>query len=289
MQLTLKGELDNMISSYFITGTGRCGSLMLSKVLDCSKYTHCNHEYSINTGRLKKAFYKNNPGIIAKDIDRLLKHTIIKYNNLGQSYGECSGHLYLVFPELFRRCEYSSRFVLLVRNPIDFVRSALARGFFCPDHPHALEHVVPPKDTAMGLNWCHASPLEKCAWYWATVNGIVLRFFKGLPSSMCRIVRIESIIIEVIKDLYEFLELPDFEDVLAKIEMILKERHNASPGMGNNKYLNPYSKAISLDPMASWSEEDKIAFNRHVRPLQEIIYCSKEINLDENSLCKISL
>src|SRR5574340_874317 len=146
-----------MISCYFITGTGRCGTLVLSKILNCSEYTHCNHEYSIDTQKLKKSFYKNNPNILIKDIDRLLKSTIIKYNNLGKIYGECSGHLYPIFPELYRQYENASRFILLVRNPVDFIRSALARGFFNKEHPHALEHIVPPKDTAMGSSWSQAS------------------------------------------------------------------------------------------------------------------------------------
>lgn len=268
-----------MISCYFVTGTGRCGTQLLSKILNCSGYTHCNHEYSIDTQKLKKSFYKNKPEILIKDIDRTLKSTIVKYNNLGKIYGECSGHLYPIFPELYRRYENAARFVLLVRNPVDFVRSALARGFFDPNHRHALEHLIPPGDTTMGLRWSQASPLEKCAWYWATVNSMVYRFFLSLPHTLWRILPIESLSMEVIKTLYDHLCLKDFEQAKPTIENLLSIRHNASPGQGDESDLNPFSKEVTLGKLETWSSGQIAVFEKHVLPMQEIIYGKNDSNV----------
>lgn len=261
-----------MLSSYFITGTGRCGTLLLAKLLNCSELTMCNHEYSIDTRKFKKAIRKDRLEIINGDVDRVLKPTIEQYNGQNMSYGECSGHLYPLIPELYRRYEYSTRFILLIRNPVDFVRSALARGFFNRAHPYPLEHVVPPKSTEMGARWAMATPLEKCAWYWAMVNGMVYRFFLGLPHTLWRIVPIESMSIKVVEDLYDFLQLKDFDNVKAACEQLLSVRHNASPGQSAESVLNPYSKEVLLGPLETWSQAEVEIFTKHVQPINELMY-----------------
>jgi hypothetical protein len=226
----------------------------------------------MDTQKLKKAIFRNKPEILTKDIDRLLKPTIAECNRMGKSYGECSGHLYPILPELYRRYEYTARFVLLIRNPVDFVRSALARGFFDSAHPNALEHVTPPKDTAMGSHWSQATALEKCAWYWAMVNGMVYRFFLTVPHTLHTIVQIETLTLRVIEELYDFLGLKDFDRARPAIEDLLSIRHNASPGQGEEKSLNPYSKEVDLGPFDSWVSDQVVAFEKHVQPMQEIIY-----------------
>ena len=279
-----------MICCFFATGPGRCGTLLLSKVLDCSEMVLCNHEHSINTGLLKRSFQKKKPDILVKDTNSILYPTIRGCNNSGQIYGESSGHLYPLFPELFRRYEFSTRFILLTRNPESFIRSALARGFFSPDHPHELEHVIPPRDTEIGSRWKETTPFEKCAWYWAMVNGMVYNFFLTIPDSLYKIVRIEDMSIELVEELYDFLRIPDFKKIRTAIEKLLSERHNASPGQGDERFLNPFSKKILLGPRSTWNTDQLSAFQRHTEPMSNILYDNNApINLTRiNQLSVIS-
>ncbi len=267
-----------MISCFFATGPGRCGTLMLSKVLDCSRYVLCNHEHSINTRLLKRSFQKNRPDILYKDLDNILVPAVREQNQSKTVYGESSGHLYSLFPELFRRYEYSTRFILLARNPENFIRSALARGFFSPDHINGLEHVIPPIDTEIGSRWKEATPFEKCAWYWAMVYGMVYWFFLTIPSSLYKIVRIEDFCIELVEELYDFLNIPGFKKDKTAIEILLGERHNASPGQGDERSLNPYSEKISLGPKSTWNSEQLDVFQRHVIPMHRILYGNTNLN-----------
>ena len=261
-----------MICCFFATGPGRCGTLLLSKVLDCSDVVLCNHEHSINTTLLKKSIQKKKPGLLVKDANSTLYPTIRKCNNSGWTYGESSGHLYPLFPELFAKYEFGARFILLTRHPESFIRSALARGFFSPDHPHGLEHVIPPRDTEIGSRWKVTSPFEKCAWYWAMVIGRVYRFFLTIPDSLYKIVRIEDMRIELVEELYDFLMITDFFKKRSSIEKILSERHNATPGQGDERFLNPFSQEILLGPKSTWNTDQLSAFKKHTDPMSNILY-----------------
>ena len=261
-----------MICCFFATGPGRCGTLLLSKVLDCSDVVLCNHEHSINTRLLKRSFHKKKPDLLVKDTKSILYPTIRECNNSGKIYGESSGHLYPLFLELCRRYEFSARFILLTRNPESFIRSALARGFFSPDHPQGLEHVIPPRDTEIGSRWKVTTPFEKCAWYWAMVIGMVYSFFLTIPSSLYKIVRIEDMNIELVEELYDFLMIPDFIKKRPTIEKLLSERHNASPGQGDERFLNPFSKKIILGPKSTWNADQLSALKKHTEPMSNILY-----------------
>lgn len=275
-----------MISCFFITGTGRCGSLLLSKVLNCSNVTECHHERSIDTRKMKKAYMKNKIEILRRSLERNLIPEVKRCNASGKIYGECSGHLYPIFEELYRRYENTARFVLLVRHPVNFVRSALARGFFSPGHPNALEHVVPPKDTAIGEEWQNVTSLEKCAWYWAMVNGRIYGFFLCLAPDLYRIVRIETISVEVIRNLYDFFGLNDFDQAKPMIEELISVRHNASPGQGDERNANPFSKHVEIGPKETWDPTQVDAFEKHVLPLEKAFYGDNSSEyLNTNTLC----
>jgi hypothetical protein len=266
------GKARPVISCFFGTGTGRCGTQLLAKVLDLWDGTQCRHEFSVDTLKMKRAYQKGNLDILAKDARRLLFPTVQANTSEGTVYGEVSGHLYLLYPELFRRYGHAARFFLLVRRPDAFVRSALARGFFDPGHPRACEHVIPPQDTDMGERWATASPLEKCAWYWGMVNGTVLSFFRALPPAMSRVVRLEDLSLSLVRELYAFLGFSGFEALERQASEVLGQRHNASPGTGDERFVNPHSEEISLGPLGTWTAEQRRVFDRHVLPVWQELY-----------------
>jgi hypothetical protein len=261
-----------MISCVFGTGTGRCGSVLLTTILNCFEKVHCEHERSVDTLEMKRAYRKQNNKLLLKSTNKILVPTVRKYNDQGVIYGEINPHLYFLFPELYRRFENTCRFILLVRSPDTFIRSALARGYFSPNHPNGLEHLIPPENTEIGMRWKNISPFEKCAWYWALVNGFVYRFFKTIPDSQYRIIKLEKIDIEVLENIHNFLLLSDFYRIQRNVKNVLKKKYNSSPNGGKADSFNPYSEEISLGGIETWDEDQLNSFNRHVFPLYSILY-----------------
>lgn len=262
-----------MITCLFGTGTGRCGTMLLARILNCSSDVHCNHEHSICAAEMKRAFQRGKTEHLVRDSRRILLPTIREHNKRGQIYGEINSHLYLLYPELFRRYENTARFIALVRRPEDFVRSALARGFFSPDHPHPCEHVVPPSDTYMGEHWTQATAFEKCAWYWGMVNGFLYRFFQSIPRTLYRVVRTEFLDMATVRELYGFFGFTDFEVVEQQIRQLLNRRVNGSPGQSDtDEDVNTRSQVIEFGPMDSWTSEQLRVFERHVLPLRDVFY-----------------
>ncbi len=243
------------IEAYLLTGTGRCGTMLMSRILSLSENSVCHHERSITYELLGRTFLRNAADEVAKGVDALFRPMVEQSLKAGRVYGESSALSYVAFPEIHRRYGNRSRFVLLVRDPLTFVSSALARGFFDPGHPHPLEHARPAPESAAGRAWDRMAPFEKCAWYWGAVNGFVAGFFAALPPGIGRVIPVESLSIDVCGDLFRFLGLAGFEDARVRIAELLDTRVNATPGLGDGREDNPWSSALRPDVLGAWTPE----------------------------------
>src|SRR5207244_491664 len=103
--------------------------------------THCNHEHSIPTLMMKDAYHSGEYTALNEASLSTIESLVAENSMAGKSYGECSSHLFLLLPTLYRKFGASARFGLVVRRPDSFVASALARGFFDPSHSKPCEHL----------------------------------------------------------------------------------------------------------------------------------------------------
>jgi hypothetical protein len=246
--------------------------MAVAKLLNCGDNTICHHEKSISTHIMKEAYYKQDFTELCKEVTTVILPSVKECNDQKMSYGECSAHLYFVFPELLKVFANQARFVLLVRRPDTFVGSALARGFFDPGHPYPCEHVRPGPDTDIGRQWASLTPFDKCLWYWNMVNEFVYNFLQSLPREMGQIVQIEDINLELIEELYHFFDIKGFKKNLPKIKEILETRINASPGNGNERHLNPRSQKITLGNISTWSTEQYETLVKWAGPMAKKFY-----------------
>jgi hypothetical protein len=258
------------IRCYFVTGTGRCGTMLVSKLLSLGKNTHCDHEKSIRHSKMTPAYLTGNLESLYEEIETIIEPLVKSHNRQGLSYGESSGLMYLAFEELYRRYGKKARFILLTRHPEGFVKSALARGFFDPAHPHALEHLRARPATEIGQRWETTSPFEKCLWYWNLVNSMIYDFFCTLPNELWKIQPIEKLDVKACQELYNFLQIDGFDKQV--INNLLSKRINASPGIGDGKYVNPKSLPMSLEDRSTWDINKQTAYNRWAIPLLEVFY-----------------
>ncbi len=260
------------VSCYFITGTGRCGTMLLSKVLSCGYNTHCNHEHSVPTLTMKDAYFHGDYNQLNEVSVRTIENLVSEYGRAGKSYGECSSHLFPVIPALHDRFGSSTRFVLLVRRPDAFVRSALARGFFDPSHPKPCEHVRPNPATEIGAQWTELTPFDKCLWYWNMVNSAVLDTFDRLPAGLAQVVRMEDLNLSKIDECFSFFGIDGFTANGDQIRELMGIRINASPGQGDDRSLNPWSQEISLPGIETWTTTQRDALVHWAGPLARKLY-----------------
>lgn len=260
------------VAAYFITGTGRCGTMLLSQVLSEGTNTHCNHEHSVQTLVMKDAFATGDYSRLHAESLATLGGLVREHGQAGRSYGECSSHLFPIVPELARQFGSRVRLALIVRRPDTFVGSALARGFFDPSHARPCEHVRPSAATAVGARWLEIPPLEKNLWYWNLVNSTVLDAFARLPAGQTTVIRMEDLGFAEVRRLFTFFGLAGFDERADAIRARLDVRVNASPGLGDDRSLNPWSQEIAVPDIASWSAADRQALVHWAGPLARRLY-----------------
>ena len=260
------------VAAYFITGTGRCGTMLVAQALSMATNTHCNHEHSVQTLVMKDAVYTGEYRELHRQTLATLGALIGEHGAHGRSYGECSSHLFPMMGELARQLGQRVRLALLVRRPDTFVGSALARGFFDPAHPRPCEHVRPAETSSVGAAWRELSPLDKNLWYWNLVNGSVLEAFAGLPAGQTTVIRMEDLGLAEVSRLFGFFGLSGLEAQQQELRTLLDVRVNASPGTGDDRSLNPWSREIAVADISSWSTRDRDALQRWAGPLARRLY-----------------
>ena len=246
--------------------------MLVSRLLSLGQNTHCDHECSIQYSKMKPAYLTGDMGHLYEEIDAIIEPRTTSHNRKGRIYGESSGLLYLAFDELYRRYGKEARFILLTRRPDTFVRSALARGFFDPDHAHCLEHLRPHPTTEIGKRWETANPFEKCLWYWDFVNGLVYDFFLTLPEGLWKIQPIETFDISACQQFYRFLEIEGFEKKREPIKNLLSVRINGTPGLGDDRQRNPWSVPMMVGDRSTWDTNQQEAYDRWTKRLFGILY-----------------
>jgi len=73
-----------------------------------------------------------------------------------------------------------SKFIHLYRHPYAVIRSGMRRGFY-QNHPWDFCRVRPLDHDSIYADWQYFTPLQKVAWYWASINEQSLCFLDTLP------------------------------------------------------------------------------------------------------------
>lgn len=257
---------------FFLTGTGRCGTMLLARMLSAANDAHCDHEKCFRHSSFMSFHQHGDATGFEQDIHYRLKPQIAQHRRLGKLYGVSSAHLCFAIPQLYQQFGDRARFILMVRRPEDFARSALARGFFDPDHPHYCDQLQPHADDPIHARWRDSSPLERCLWYWQTVNGWVLDRFAQWPQQSWRVVRMEELSVPVVADLCRWLGIEGLSE--ATIAANLSRPVNTSPvnDQARAAHDNPRSHAITLPPVQTWSPAQRSLLDRYTQPLRDQLY-----------------
>jgi hypothetical protein len=217
-----------------ITGTGRCGTGMFSKLF--GGY----HEYEAPF-LVKNYFEPVSP--FCDPFDRFnTRVEIMKkaHQEIDPRRFINSSNLYIHFTDALFYLYGDVKFIFVVRNGKDFARSAVSRNW----HNYRTFGIVPPDDSAYYSQWAEMSPLQRAAWIWTYRNSIALKRLSSVPDKYKKIVRLEDCCHDSVLD-----ELERFTDI----------KITAHKWAKNHRYNT--NGSFSMLPVSRWSETMHREFN----------------------------
>ncbi len=244
--------------------------MLLARLLNRAANATCEHD-TIFRPRSMVAWHASGDGReYDRDIRTALLPRLEQEGAAGTIFGVSSGHCHFAIPRLYQALGDAARFVLIIRKPEDFARSALARGFFDPAHPHACEPITPNPADGIAARWREATPLEKCLWYWSLVNGMAIASLEAMPVRLWRIIRMEDFSVESLRDLAAFLGLTGL--TTAMISAALSKGVNTTPGSERGGEVNPHSLPAALGPVETWTDQQVLLLEHYCGRLRSNWY-----------------
>ena len=219
-----------------ITGTGRCGTATLARMLKG------HHEFRVQY--LLDKYILN--AVLLSDPFRSIRTRIEAMLDLHQGIDRGtfidSSNLYIYFIDALYALDPSTKVILLVRNGKDFTRSALSRKW----HEQNIFGTLPLRDDPYYEKWPSMTPFQKNAWIWVFRNARALEGLKTAHESRKLIVKVEEM---------RESETLDMIEAFAGIGIV--EKTLAEKGLNANP-------SFDLPPKEEWSDSmnrdfDKIA------------------------------
>ncbi len=210
-------------AAFFCLSTGRCGTQTLAHVLGTASNARVYHHprpYLIDEtlrayhGRTNKTdvFWKARGGVIRdawKD---------------GLVFGELDHNMTAFASAIAGEIDHS-RFIVLVRNPWDFVRSGMRRGYYS-GHGWDSGRLRPELNHPDAESWNTMEPFEKICWLWNDTYRRIRETLSEIPEDRYRVVRFEDLVhdVDLSKSLFDFLGLEGFDE--AKVRAVLSNKLN---------------------------------------------------------------
>lgn len=203
--------------SGFAVGTGRCGTRFIVSLFDEEPGVASSHERN-NFNETFHRYCVWNKLPVDDEGFLLTKQKEISDDLKEHSFSfEASAHLSLSIVPLYNR--FKSKFILLVRNPINVVNSYfvgktwykieyhkknpdLAVGYHDMPPHHFLGRIVPNGEEF--LEWKRLTRLGQLAWMWNAINLKVFEQLEQIPKEHSMIIRLEEF------DHDKYLEVGDF-------------------------------------------------------------------------------
>jgi len=245
----MAGESNIKPCPVFALGTGRCGTHFLVEAMGLLDAVDAHHIRELDGDSFYRYCAWNNLevdiGGLVDQRARWIKESV----DAGKLYFESNPYLSFHVPALYRHL--GAKFVLILRNPEDVVRSHVVKGWYETDPVvydnnrsagfqygmkmnHFLGRIIPYGDEF--LMWRSLTRIGRLAWMWNRVNLLIRSQLIAIPEDSYRIVKIEKLSYQ------GFLELLDFTEVMEKPNRIdFYKIKMAKPGKGKSKEKTRWS------------------------------------------------
>lgn len=237
----------------FVLSTGRSGTLLITKILEKSPHLRVEHNPKPALEFASSVVHRDNLNIQAQEIAVLASRFDLFFLDTflrDRVYVETNNRITFFAPAIAKMLP-NSKFIHLVRDPADFVRSGMRRGYYqegLTQHQRLDGSKHPP--------WESFSQLEKIAWEWNEINSMIENFKSKIMSDRILTVNSERLYSEptTTHAIYKFINIED-PYVSLKNSKLLKKLLSQpinKQSVGNfPRYFN-------------WTDEDRIAFKRIV-------------------------
>lgn len=213
----------------FVLSTGRVGTKLLTQIAGFDKEIYAVHEpYPELTYHSVEAYLKPKDPLVEQAVDVARYELIRNAFLLSKKYIETNNRI-TFFAYALAELYPGAKFVHLVRNPIDFVKSGIQRNWYSGMNFYD-EGRIKEDDAAV---WNGFTLAEKIAWLWAHTNQFIEEFKLSKPDR-CFTIKSEDLYSggEMVKELVEFMGV----QVSSKeINRLTKQKVNASNGKNIGK------------------------------------------------------
>jgi len=245
----------------FIVGTGRCGTHLMYELFNMLNISKANHILDLDGDSFYRYFKWNN---IHVDLAGFfsVREKYIK-DDEQKVYVESNPYLSFHIPELVQ--QYNARFIFLVRNAEDVVRSHISKGWYENDYViekpslplgyqygmktnHFFGRVVPRGDEFE--KWQSLTRVGKISWMWERVNMWIQEDFEKLQDDDKYFLKVEDMDFQHFKNLLKHFNIKTSISQEQFLEIITKR-----PGK------SPEIKKMQID----WSTLEKEEFLNETR------------------------
>jgi hypothetical protein len=182
-------NFDDQHPCVFVLSTGRVGTETIAYLLGLLKNVFSYHEPSPQLFALSKLAYEMSELYQTdQNIKQVFQTAFLSSRKEIIDYSlSCRRGFIETGPDCTFLCQIiydlipNVKFVHLVRDHFDVVRSGMRRGWYA-GHKFDPSRITPLKGTQFYKVWENYTPLEKNLWLWAETNQRILNFAKGFPT-----------------------------------------------------------------------------------------------------------
>ena len=209
--------------AFFVLSGGRCGTMTLAHMLNTATNARVWHHPQPDPIIESLAAYRG-------EIDKRAAFWKARYPILHKTWSEGLIHgetdlLMTPFCDMIAEEIPDSKFIVLVRDPRDFVRSGMRRNYYC-GHPWDFGRLKPKEDGKEIEKWQKLDQFEKICWLWNETYQKIDHTVSYIGANRVLEVRFEDLInnIEKTIEIFDFLDLKGFDE--GKIREILSHKFN---------------------------------------------------------------
>lgn len=209
--------------AFFVLSSGRCGTMTLAHVLNTAENARVWHHPQPDPILESLQAYRG-------EIDKQRVFWRSRRSLINESWANGLIHgetdlLMTPFCDVIAEEIPEAKFILLVRDPRNFVRSGMRRNYY-EGHAWDFGRLRPKECDPEYREWNNFSQFEKICWLWNKTYEEVKEKIKKIGADRIITIRFEELVnnTSVLKSLFNFLELEGFDSV--SVNTLLSKKFN---------------------------------------------------------------